>query len=98
MTDPLENLDLEDPVLPKAIRKAALTSGGYPCEEKIGHEQYDRELLEPPTRRALRQEHSRNTGVRILVPLEGRDETMIGTPDGKIAIDAPIFLGASRDL
>ncbi len=42
MSGPEFNLD--DPVLPKAIRKAALGSGGYPYDDRMDDEDYLTEL------------------------------------------------------
>lgn len=39
-----EAFDLENPELPKAIRKNALTSGGYPYEEALGDKEYEKHL------------------------------------------------------
>ena len=40
MADEQEKFDLENPKLPKWVKKRALTSGGFPYEEKIDDDQY----------------------------------------------------------
>ena len=40
MSDPLDDFHIDDPHLPKAIKKAALASGGYPYEEKLDWDKY----------------------------------------------------------
>lgn len=73
MTDSLKNFDLEDPVLPTAIRRAALSSGGFPYAEKLERERYDVELEKLHKQLALLQAHVAKTGMRILLLFEGRD-------------------------
>ncbi len=73
MTDALASFDLENPVLPKAIKKAALESGGYPYDEKMEREQYEAELLALHMQLALLQHHIGRTGMRVLMLFEGRD-------------------------
>lgn len=73
MTDSLKTFDLDDPVLPKAIRRAALTSGGYPYAEKLERERYEAELEKLHRQLALLQAHVAKAGMRILMLFEGRD-------------------------
>jgi polyphosphate kinase 2 len=73
VTNPLASFDLDDPVLPKAIKKAALGSGGYPYSEKLEPETYEEELLRLHTQLALLQTHIAKTGMRVLMLFEGRD-------------------------
>jgi polyphosphate kinase len=73
VTDPLQSFDLENPELPKAIKKAALSSGGYPYAEKLEREQYKAELEELHKQLALLQKHIAKTGTRVLMLFEGRD-------------------------
>jgi len=73
VTDAAAGFDLDDPMLPKAIRKAALASGGYPYRKKLERERYEADLLALHLQLALLQEHIRKTGMRVLMLFEGRD-------------------------
>jgi polyphosphate kinase 2 len=65
--------DLDDPALPKAIRKAALTSGGYPYDGKLGKDAYEAQLRDLHLELALLQADVARSGKRILIVFEGRD-------------------------
>lgn len=65
--------DLDDPKLPKSIRKAAITSGGYPYDEKLDKDDYEDELQQVWLQLALLQEHVARTLPRIVIIFEGRD-------------------------
>ncbi|MBN9315026.1 MAG: polyphosphate kinase 2 [Devosia sp.] len=73
MSDALENFDLEDPVLPRWIKKKALTSGGYPYDEKIDGDAYATQMLQVQRQLALLQHDQAKTGKRIVIVFEGRD-------------------------
>lgn len=73
MSDALEGFDLEDPVLPRAIKKKALTSGGFPYDEKLDSDDYDAEMLQAQRQLALLQHDQQKTGKRIVIVFEGRD-------------------------
>jgi polyphosphate kinase 2 len=73
MDDAIHKFDIDNPDLPKAIRKAARPSGGYPYADKLGREDYERELLDAHLELALLQEHVARSGERILLVFEGRD-------------------------
>lgn len=73
MNDPLADFDIEDPQLPKWIRRAALTSGGYPYEEKLDKDLYKDELHTLHKQLVLLQDHVARTGERITIVFEGRD-------------------------
>lgn len=73
MSDPLANFDLENPVLPKAIKRAAPGSGGFPYAEKLTRDQYAAELYPLHRQLALLQAHIAKTGMRVLMLFEGRD-------------------------
>jgi polyphosphate kinase 2 len=73
VNDPLLSFDLDDPVLPKAIKKAALSSGGYPYTDPMGREQYEKELYDLHTQLALLQDHMAKSGLKLLMLFEGRD-------------------------
>jgi polyphosphate kinase 2 len=71
-TAPLQ-FDLDDPVLPKPIRKAALTSGGFPYDEEMDDDHYESELRRLHLQLALLQNHMLASGGRLLLVFEGRD-------------------------
>jgi polyphosphate kinase len=73
MSDALEGFDLENPVLPRAIKKKALTSGGFPYDEKMDGDEYDAEMLSVQRQLALLQQDQAKTGKRIVIVFEGRD-------------------------
>ena len=65
--------DLDDPVLPKAIDEAALTSGGQPYDEKLPRKIYEEELRNMQIELVKLQAHLLKTGGRLVVVFEGRD-------------------------
>ncbi len=73
MPDALENFDLDDPVLPRAIKKKALTSGGFPYDEKLDDDNYEAQMLQVQRQLALLQQDQAKTGKRIVIVFEGRD-------------------------
>lgn len=68
-----EPFDLENPDLPKTVRKKALTSGGYPYEEKLGDEDYEERLRALQIELVKLQAHLLKTNQRVLALFEGRD-------------------------
>ena len=73
MNDAIAGFDLEDPVLPRAIKKKALTSGGFPYDEKMDGDDFEVEMLAAQRQLALLQADQRKTGKRIVIVFEGRD-------------------------
>ena len=73
MTDPLDGFDLENPELPKAIKKQAMTSGGYPYEDKLDEDSYEAQMYELQKQLVLLQAHLAASGERIMIVFEGRD-------------------------
>ncbi|RYH12621.1 MAG: polyphosphate kinase 2 [Alphaproteobacteria bacterium] len=73
MNDVIAGFDLDDPVLPRAIKKKALTSGGYPYDEKMDSDAYEVEMLATQRQLALLQADQQKTGKRIVIVFEGRD-------------------------
>jgi len=75
MTDKhvFENFDIEDPDLPKDIRKNAMESGHYPYAEKLKRKIYEAELLGLQGELVKLQRHLQETGDRLTVVFEGRD-------------------------
>ncbi len=73
MADPFEGFDLDNPVLPRGIKKRALGSGGYPYEEKMDSDAYDAEMTDVQKQLALLQQDQAKSGRRIVILFEGRD-------------------------
>jgi polyphosphate kinase len=73
VTDPLDGFDLENPELPKAIKNRAMTSGGYPYEDKLDGDSYEAQMYELQKQLVLLQAHLATTGDRIMLVFEGRD-------------------------
>jgi polyphosphate kinase 2 len=73
VTDPIEGFDINDPELPKSIKKAAFESGGYPYKDKLDDDEYDTQMYALQKQLVLHQAHMAKTGTRIIVVFEGRD-------------------------
>ena len=73
MANPLEGFDLNNPVMPKSIKKRALRSGGYPYDEKMEPDAFEAEMLSAQQQLALLQADQAKTGRRIVIVFEGRD-------------------------
>jgi polyphosphate kinase len=73
MNDSIAGFDLDDPVLPRSIKKKALESGGFPYDEKMDRDEFEREMLSVQRQLALLQQDQRKTGKRIIIVFEGRD-------------------------
>jgi polyphosphate kinase 2 len=73
MADEQESFDLQSPKLPKWVKKRALGSGGYPYEDKIEDEAYERELDALYLELAKLQDHQQKSGTRVVMLFEGRD-------------------------
>ena len=65
--------DLDDPVLPKWIKKGALASGGYPYDERLDDEDYLTELRKLQVELVKLQAHLLKTKGRMVILFEGRD-------------------------
>jgi polyphosphate kinase 2 len=65
--------NLDDPDLPKAIDEAALTSGGYPYDEKLKRKAYDEELIALQIELAKLHTCLQQRGERLMALFEGRD-------------------------
>jgi polyphosphate kinase 2 len=68
-----QKFDLDDPVLPKWVKKAALASGGYPYEDRLDDGDYLEQLLVLQLELVKLQQHLIKTGGRIISLFEGRD-------------------------
>lgn len=73
MTDPLDGFDLENPELPKAVKKHAMTSGGYPYEDKLDKDIYEARMYQLQLQLVLLQAHLATSGERVMIVFEGRD-------------------------
>ena len=73
MANPLDGFDLNNPVMPKSIKKRALRSGGYPYDEKMEPDVFEAEMLSAQQQLALLQADQAKTGRRIVIVFEGRD-------------------------
>ena len=68
-----DNFDLDNPDLPKSIKKAAFESGNYPYDEKMDREEYEETLLKLQIELVKLQSHLQESGGRIVALFEGRD-------------------------
>jgi len=73
VTDPIDGFDIDDPDLPKSIRKAALGSGGYPYDHKLDDDEYDTQMYALQKQLVLHQAHMARAGTRTVIVFEGRD-------------------------
>ncbi len=69
----LDNFDLDNPELPKAIAENALTSGDYPYDKKQKTGLYEKTLLALQIELVKLQTHLAESGQRIVIVFEGRD-------------------------
>lgn len=73
LQDAIDQFDLEDPNLPKALDKKALESGGYPYKEKLDPDFYENRLEQLQIELIKLQRHLLESGERIALVFEGRD-------------------------
>lgn len=73
MTDPIDGFDIDNPDLPKAIRKAALGSGEFPYAEKLDDDDYDTQMYGLQKQLVAHQAHMAKAGTRVVIIFEGRD-------------------------
>jgi polyphosphate kinase 2 len=73
VTDPFEQFHIDDPELPKSIRKAALGSGGYPYDKKLDWDEYKSTVETLQQQLVLLQDHMLKSAERIIMVFEGRD-------------------------
>lgn len=73
MTDPYDSFDIDNPELPKSIKKHAMQSGGYPYEDKLDAAIYQAQMYELQKQLVLLQAHLAATGERVMIVFEGRD-------------------------
>ena len=73
MTDPFDGFDIENPELPKAIKKHAMESGGYPYDDKLDSAIYEAHMYALQKQLVLLQAHLAKSGERVMIVFEGRD-------------------------
>jgi polyphosphate kinase 2 len=73
MNELTANFNIDDPKLPKSIRRAALSSGGYPYDAKLDWDEYKRTIAELQKQLVLLQDHMLASGERMILVFEGRD-------------------------
>jgi polyphosphate kinase 2 len=73
MADDEHSFDIDDPKLPKWVKKGALKSGGYPYEKTLDDEVYLAMLRVLQLELVKLQQHMIKTGGRIIALFEGRD-------------------------
>ena len=73
MTDPIDGFDIDNPDLPKAIRKAALGSGEFPYAEKLDDDDYDTQMYGLQKQLVAHHAHMAKAGTRVVIIFEGRD-------------------------
>ncbi|WP_245895063.1 polyphosphate kinase 2 [Devosia submarina] len=73
MSDPFEQFHIENPELPKSIKKHAMRSGGYPYDDKLDGALYQAQMYELQKQLVLLQAHLAASGERVMIIFEGRD-------------------------
>jgi len=73
LADPFESFDIDNPQLPPSIKKHAMSSGGYPYEDKLDSDVYEAEMLALQKQLVQLQAHLAKTGERVMIVFEGRD-------------------------
>ncbi|ODT73160.1 MAG: polyphosphate kinase 2 [Pelagibacterium sp. SCN 63-23] len=69
----MDRFDIDNPELPKFIKKAAFASGGFPYAEKLDDDEYDTQMYALQKQLVLHQAHMARTGTRTIILFEGRD-------------------------
>jgi polyphosphate kinase 2 len=77
--DAVKAFDLDDPHLPREIDDAALTSGAFPYQAKLGRQTYKKELERLQIELIKLQASLQKRGERLVVLFEGRDAAGKGT-------------------
>lgn len=73
MNENLPELDLENPELPKMVKREALQSGDFPYAEKLDWDDYEKELERLQIELVKLQRHALTHGTRLALVFEGRD-------------------------
>lgn len=69
----LRRFDIDDPVLPDWIDDASLASGGYPYDDKMDKDKYEKQLEQLQIELVKVQFWLKATGKRLMALFEGRD-------------------------
>jgi len=69
----INNFDINDPILAKAIKNNILNSGNYPYAKKLKRAVYDEQLYDLQRELVKLQAHLQKTDARIAIVFEGRD-------------------------
>jgi polyphosphate kinase 2 len=69
----LRRFDVDDPVLPDWIEDASLASGGYPYDDKMDKDKYEKQLEHLQIELVKVQFWLKATGKRLMALFEGRD-------------------------
>jgi len=72
-SDEINNFDINDPILAKAIKNNTLNSGNYPYAKKLKRVVYDEHLYNLQRELVKLQAHLQKTDARIAIVFEGRD-------------------------
>jgi polyphosphate kinase 2 len=73
MDDDQHKFDIDDPNLPKWIKKGALKSGGFPYDKRLDEDEYLRQLRKLQLELVKLQAHMLKSGARMVIVFEGRD-------------------------
>jgi polyphosphate kinase 2 len=73
MADRLDDFDLDDPILPKSIKRKALVSGGHPYADKLDADSFEPQMQRLQEQLAKLQADQAKTGRRVVIVFEGRD-------------------------
>ena len=73
MNDEINNFDIENPALPKAIKNNALKSGNYPYLKKLKRVFYEEQLADLQRELVKLQAHLQKSDKRVAIVFEGRD-------------------------
>src|SRR3569833_1474691 len=68
-----QKFDIDDPTLPKWIKKGALKSGGFPYDKRLDEEDYLKSLRPLQLELVKLQAHMLKSGSRMVILFEGRD-------------------------
>lgn len=69
----LRRFDIDDPVLPDWIEEVSLASGGYPYDDKMDRDKYEKQLEQLQIELVKVQFWLKATGKRLMALFEGRD-------------------------
>ena len=73
MADIPQSFDIDDPELPKWVKKGALKSGGYPYDDRMDDDDYLKKARTLQLELVKLQTHMLKSGGRMVILFEGRD-------------------------